>query len=72
MIRLEKGISPEVIEKLRAIGHNIEVLPLSRSLGNTHGLSIEYGKDGKPEKFHGAADPRGGGLAKALNQRTSH
>jgi gamma-glutamyltranspeptidase/glutathione hydrolase len=66
-IRLEEGISLEVIERLRAVGHNIEVLPKPSGLGNAHGLTIIYGKDGKPVKFLGAADPRGAGLAKGLN-----
>jgi gamma-glutamyltranspeptidase/glutathione hydrolase len=66
-IRLEEGISPEVIEKLRGLGHNIELLPKPRGLGIAHGLTIVYGKDGKPVKFFGAADPRGSGLAKALD-----
>ncbi|UCE41133.1 MAG: gamma-glutamyltransferase [Candidatus Aminicenantes bacterium] len=65
-IFLEEGISPEVIEKLRAVGHNIKVLAKPGGLGNAHGLTIVYGKDGKPIKFHGAADPRGAGLAKGL------
>jgi gamma-glutamyltranspeptidase/glutathione hydrolase len=66
-IRVEEGISPEVIEKLRAVGHNIQVLPKPDGLGIAHGLTIVYGKDGKPVKFFGAADPRGAGLAKSLD-----
>jgi len=65
-IRVEEGIDPAVIEKLRAVGHNVEVLPKPGSLGNAHGLTIVYGEDGKPLKFDGAADPRGAGLAKAI------
>jgi len=57
----------QVIEKLRAVGHKIRVLNKPGSLGNAHGLTIEYGKNGKPLKFYGAADPRGMGLAKSLN-----
>ncbi len=30
-----------------------------------HGLTIEYGPAGKPTRFRGASDPRGGGLALA-------
>lgn len=66
-ILLEDGISLEVIEKLRAVGHKIEILQKPGGLGNAHGLIIVYGKDGKPAKFLGAADPRGTGLAKGLN-----
>jgi gamma-glutamyltranspeptidase/glutathione hydrolase len=71
-IRLEEGISPEVIEKLRAVGHNITVVEKPGGLGNAHGLIIVYGEDGKPEKFFGASDPRGAGLAKRVNPGTSH
>lgn len=66
-IRLEEGISPEIIERLRAVGHNIEVSKKPGGLGNAHGLTIVYGKDGIPVKIFGAADPRGTGLAKGLN-----
>jgi gamma-glutamyltranspeptidase/glutathione hydrolase len=66
-ILLEEGISPEVIEQLRAVGHNITVLEKPRGLGCAHGLTIVYGKDGKPTAFHGAADPRSAGLAKGLD-----
>ena len=66
-ILVEEGISPAVIEKLRNIGHNIQVLSKPGGLGNAHGLTIVYGKDGRPEKFFGAADPRGAGLAKGID-----
>ena len=66
-ILLEEGISPEVIERLEAVGHKIKILMKPGGLGNAHGLTIAYGKDGKPAKFFGAADPRGAGLAKGLN-----
>jgi gamma-glutamyltranspeptidase/glutathione hydrolase len=66
-ILLEEGISSDVIEKLRAVGHKIRILSKPGGLGNAHGLTIEYGKNGKPVKFYGAADPRGKGLAKGLN-----
>jgi len=66
-ILLEEGINPAVIEKLRTVGHNITILKKPGGLGNAHGLTITYGKDGKPVKFFGAADPRGAGLAKGLN-----
>jgi gamma-glutamyltranspeptidase/glutathione hydrolase len=65
-IQVEEGIDPAVIEKLCAVGHNVEVLPKPDSLGNAHGLTIVYGEDSKPQKFDGAADPRGAGLAKAV------
>ena len=44
------------------MGHNIRI----RSLGNAHGLTIEYDSRGKPIRFTGAADPRGEGVAIGL------
>lgn len=67
IILVEEGISPDVIEKLREAGHNIEVLFRPGGLGNAHGITIEYSADGRPAKFHGAADPRGSGLAKGID-----
>jgi gamma-glutamyltranspeptidase/glutathione hydrolase len=61
MIAVERTIDESVREELEKRGH---VLRLSRGLGNAHALTIEYGKDGKPVRFEGAADPRGRGLAK--------
>jgi gamma-glutamyltranspeptidase/glutathione hydrolase len=65
-ILVEEGINPNVIEKLRAVGHNIKILEKPGGLGNAQGLMIEYGKNGKPVRFRGASDPRGTGLAKGL------
>lgn len=66
-ILVEEGIGSEVIERLRAVGHNITIIEKPGGLGNAHGLTIEYGKSGKPVKFAGGADPRGNGLAKGLD-----
>lgn len=63
-ILVEEGISSEVIERLKALGHNIALIKKPGGLGNAHGLTIEYGDDGNPIHFRGGADPRGGGLAK--------
>lgn len=63
-ILVEKGIDGEVIERLKAVGHNISLIKGPGGLGNAHGLTIEYGDDGRPAKFAGGADPRGNGLAK--------
>jgi len=62
-ILAEEGISPEVIRQLEAVGHKVVSV---KSLGNAHGLTITYGKDGKPVEIKGAADPRGTGLAKGF------
>jgi gamma-glutamyltranspeptidase/glutathione hydrolase len=57
---VESGISEEIRRQLEGMGHNLRV----RGLGNAHGLTIEYGPEGKPVRFEGGADPRGQGLAR--------
>ena len=66
-VLVEEGISSEVIERLKAAGHKITLMKRPGGIGNAHGLTIEYGRDGKPAGFAGGADPRGIGLAKGLN-----
>ena len=39
-----------------------------RESASAHGLTIEYGPDGKPARFTGGSDPRGEGLAKGGQQ----
>lgn len=63
LLAVEKTISETVRKELEAMGH--EVRPMD-SLGNAHGLVIEYGEDGRPSRFQGAADPRGEGEAREL------
>ncbi|MDH4218634.1 MAG: gamma-glutamyltransferase [Candidatus Aminicenantes bacterium] len=66
-IFLEERISDQVIQQLKAVGHHIRIVKKPGGIGNAHGLTIEYGKNGKPVRFKGGADPRGIGLAKGLN-----
>jgi gamma-glutamyltranspeptidase/glutathione hydrolase len=61
LILVENRISASIQEALKDRGHNIRAV---RGLGNAHGVTIEYDADGKPERFLGAADIRGIGLAK--------
>ncbi len=61
LILVENRISASTQNALRYRGHNIRAV---RGLGNAHGLTIEYDSEGKPERFLGAADIRGNGLAK--------
>jgi gamma-glutamyltranspeptidase/glutathione hydrolase len=63
IIAIERGIPESVGHELESRGHNIRVV---RGLGVAHGLTIEYDDRGRPVRFSGAADPRGGGLAKGL------
>ncbi len=58
-------VEPEISESIRTAlaerGHEVNV----RHVGNAHGLMIDYDAEtGRPIRFHGAADPRGTGLAK--------
>jgi len=66
-ILIEEGISEQVVKRLRAVGHNIRIISRPDGIGNAHGLTIEYGKNGKPWLFKGGSDPRGNGLAKGYN-----
>jgi len=61
LLVVEEGVSPSVSGELSALGH--EVVPAEYPLGNAHALTIQYGQDGEPTRFTGAADPRGGGSA---------
>ncbi|MHC4992895.1 MAG: gamma-glutamyltransferase [Planctomycetota bacterium] len=57
---VERGVPEAVRKQLAAKGHEIRM----RSLGNAHGLAIEYDEDGRPVRFTGGADPRGAGIAR--------
>ncbi|MGH9768184.1 MAG: gamma-glutamyltransferase, partial [Blastocatellia bacterium] len=62
VIAIDNGVPESVRKELSAMGHNIRV----RSLGNAHGLTIEYDAKGKAVRFTGGADPRGEGAAIGL------
>lgn len=62
-IDVEEGVGQAVIKALGKLGHKVYVIKKPGGLGNAHGLTIEYGPDGKPSRFTGAADPRGSGGA---------
>ncbi len=59
---VEETVPQRIRDLLTARGHQIRI----RSLGNAHGLAIEYDDSGKPARFTGGSDPRGKGLAKGL------
>jgi len=61
LLVLEESLPEEVMAALRERGHSTI---RTRALGDAHGLTIEWGPDGKPRGFTGGADPRGTGLAK--------
>ena len=60
---VEPGVPEGVRAALAARGHKIRV-PARASLGDAHGLTIEYDAQGRPVRFTGGTDPRGEGLAK--------
>ncbi|MBS3817897.1 gamma-glutamyltransferase [bacterium] len=64
-LAVEKGIPQPVREKLGSMGHNVQVV---RSLGNAHGLSLEYDFKGNPKRFFGGSDPRGQGKAEGVEK----
>lgn len=59
-LAVERSIPESIRKELEAMGHKIAVF---RTLGNAHGLIIEYDAQGKPIRFSGGADPRGEGIA---------
>lgn len=62
-LAVEKSIPIDVIEKLQQLGHDIREV---QSIGNAHGLTIQYNSKGKPIRFFGGSDPRGEGLARGF------
>ncbi len=60
VLAIEESIPEAVRQDLAARGHNVKAV---QRLGNAHGLTLEYDASGRPVRFTGAADPRGGGLA---------
>lgn len=59
-LAVEEGISREVYEALADMGHQVRRVG---SLGNAHGLMVEWGPRG-PVAFTGGSDPRGEGMAR--------
>jgi gamma-glutamyltranspeptidase/glutathione hydrolase len=60
---VEERIPREIRDALAGLGHEVRI---GRSLGNAHGLMIEYDAGGQPVQFYGGADPRGRGKAKGF------
>ena len=63
LIAVDQGVSELVMNRLKSMWHRLVV----RTLGNAHGLMIEYDTKGKAVRFTGGADPRGEGIAIGLN-----
>jgi len=64
LLGVEPQIPANVRSELEALGHNVYVDEFG--FGNAHGLAIEYGREGEPDRFTGGADPRGEGAATGL------
>ena len=64
LLGVEPQIPTGVRAALEALGHNLYVDEFG--FGNAHGLAMEYGREGKPNRFTGGADPRGEGAASGL------
>jgi gamma-glutamyltranspeptidase/glutathione hydrolase len=62
---VEQSVPSVVRDSLSSMGH---LLRVSRGFGNVHALRIEYGRDGAPTRFRGAADPRGEGRALGVDR----
>jgi gamma-glutamyltranspeptidase/glutathione hydrolase len=56
---VDEGVPESVRQALAALGHKVQV----KRLGNAHGLTIEYDREGRAVRFSGGADPRGEGMA---------
>lgn len=57
-LHLEEGIDPEVIERLRQVGHPVQVVPpLQPIMGHAHAIKVENGW------LQGGVDPRSDGGA---------
>lgn len=61
LLGVEPGIPASIQGELEALGHDVYVDEYG--FGNAHGLTIEYGREGRPVRFTGGADPRGEGAA---------
>jgi gamma-glutamyltranspeptidase / glutathione hydrolase len=58
---VESRLAVVIRKSLEARGHVVRVVD---DIGRLHGLTVEWGPDGKPRRFTGAPDPRGLGTAK--------
>ena len=63
LIIVEEQIPEDIRDELARMGHHIRAV---EGLGNAHGLTIEYGAEGKPIRFTGGADQRGEGIARGF------
>lgn len=62
-LAVERTVPAPVRARLAERGHKLRVVDV---LGNAHGLTIEYDRQGRPIRFTGSADRRGEGVALGL------
>jgi len=66
LLLVERTLPAGVREGLTARGHRLREV---YAIGNATALAVEYGEDGRPRGFVGAADPRGAGQARVAERR---
>jgi gamma-glutamyltranspeptidase / glutathione hydrolase len=66
VLLVDRTLPAEIRDGLTRRGHKLREVG---GIGNATALSIEYGADGRPSRFDGAADPRGGGSAAIATTR---
>ena len=64
VLLVDERVSEQVRAALEALGHNVRP---TAGIGLPHALRIEYGPEGRPTRFVGAADSRGVGTAVGLD-----
>jgi gamma-glutamyltranspeptidase/glutathione hydrolase len=65
-ILVDRTLPANTRQGLESRGHKLRDVI---GIGNATALAISYGSDGKPVRFEGAADPRGGGNAALAAKR---
>ena len=65
-ILVDQGLPASTRDGLAGRGHKLREV---RAIGNATALAISYDGDGRPVRFEGAADPRGGGNARVAAKR---
>lgn len=60
VLSVERAVPDAVRAELQRRGHRVRE---TSGIGDVHGLTVEWGADGRPVRFTGGSDPRGVGLA---------
>jgi gamma-glutamyltranspeptidase/glutathione hydrolase len=65
VLLVDRSLPSAIRDGLSRRGHKLREVG---GIGNATALAIEYGADGRPARFDGAADPRGGGDARVAKR----